>query len=173
MTIEEICRWDDRTMKHLYGHYYKALVAYGMQIVGEQEAAEDIVQDFLFALWERRQQFSSMSALRAYIYNGIRNRALNHLRHKNVEERFKEWEEPSESLNREEIYRQLFLAIDELPPRQREIFLMAMEGKKNMEIAQQLAISAETVKVHKRRAMGTLKSRLTPELMVLLATIIN
>ena len=35
---------------------------------------------------------------------------------------------------------------DELPPRQKEVFLLCMEGKKNREIAEQLDISAETVR---------------------------
>lgn len=78
----------------------------------------------------------------------------------------------SEAFNKEEIYRQLFLAIDELPPRQREVFLLCMEGKKNREIAEQLGISAETVKVQKRRAIDNLRGKLSPvALMVCLQVI--
>ena len=74
----------------------------------------------------------------------------------------------SDVFNKEEIYRQLFLAIDKLPPRQREVFLLCMEGKKNKEIAEQLQISAETVKMQKRRAIGRLREQLAPMALALL-----
>ena len=74
----------------------------------------------------------------------------------------------SDVFNKEDIYRQLFLAIDKLPPRQREIFLLCMDGKKNREIAEKLQISAETVKVQKRRAINHLREQLAPMALALL-----
>ena len=74
----------------------------------------------------------------------------------------------SDVFNKEEIYRQLFLAIDKLPPRQREVFLLCMEGKKNKEIAELLQISAETVKMQKRRAISRLREQLAPMALALL-----
>ena len=47
---------------------------------------------------------------------------------------------------REEIYRELFLAIQELPDRSREVFELHLQGKKNEEIAEVLGISVLTVK---------------------------
>ena len=69
---------------------------------------------------------------------------------------------------REDIYRQLFEAIDNLPPRQREIFMSVMEGKKNKEIAEALGISVFTVKVQRQRAMHTLRNKLTDKQWLLL-----
>ena len=68
-----------------------------------------------------------------------------------------ELEFPEADYQKEEIYRQLYLAIDRLPKKCREIFLMYMDGKKNEEIAQILSISIETVKTQKKRAMRFLK----------------
>ncbi len=75
--------------------------------------------------------------------------------------------------NKEEIYRQLFAAIDELPPRQKEVFLLCMEGKKNREIAEQLDISAETVKVQKRRAIARLRDKLSPMFIEIILVLIR
>ena len=58
-----------------------------------------------------------------------------------------------EDTNEEEVYRLLFRAIDKLPTRCREIFLLHMDGKKNEEIATALGISIETVKTQKKRAI--------------------
>ena len=58
---------------------------------------------------------------------------------------------------REEIYRELFLAIQELPDRSREVFELHLQGKKNEEIAEVLGISVLTVKSHKQNALRCLK----------------
>ena len=77
-----------------------------------------------------------------------------------------------ETYVREDIYRQLFEAIDRLPSRQREIFVSVMEGKKNQEIAEALGISVFTVKVQRQRAMHTLRNKLTDTQWLLLMDIL-
>ena len=61
---------------------------------------------------------------------------------------------------REEIYRELFLAIQELPDRSREVFELHLQGKKNEEIAKVLAIQVKAVKAYSRDTITFLKSRL-------------
>lgn len=170
MDIVEICEWNSKSIELLYDKYYRALVGYGCQFV-EKEIAEDIVQELFSVLWEHQPQFKSLAQLSTYFYTTVHNMAVNHLRHQTVHNNYRQGiiehlqefmlvDDTSEMFNKEEIYRQLFLAIDRLPPRQREIFLLCMEGKKNKEIAEQLQISAETVKVQKRRAIRHLREEL-------------
>ena len=64
------------------------------------------------------------------------------------------------NLMREEIYRELFLAIQELPDRSREVFELHLQGKKNEEIAKVLAIQVKAVKAYRRDTITFLKSRL-------------
>lgn len=169
--IEILGKWDNSTIALLYDNFYRSLVSYAMQFV-VQEIAEDIVQEVFSVLWERRPVFASIPQLSSYLYNSTRNAALNQVRHQQVHQTYQQEmlkaidenaqiEESVEIIHREEIYRQLFLAIEKLPPRQREIFLLAMKGKKNKEIAEQLSISAETVKVQKRRGLHSLKDSLS------------
>ncbi len=171
--------WDEKAIKMLYDRFYRALVAYGCQFV-EKEIAEDIVQETFSVVWERQPQFASTSQLSTYLYTTVHNMAFNHLRHQTVRNNYRQGivdnlqefmlvDDTTESFSKEEIYRQLFLAVDQLPPRQREVFLLCMEGKKNKDIAEQLQISAETVKVQKRRAINHLREELSaPALLCLL-----
>lgn len=170
--------WNIKTIELLYDKYYRALVGYGCQFV-DKVIAEDIVQEMFSVLWDSQPRFKSMAQLSAYFYTTVHNMALNHLRHQTVHNNYRQGivdnlqefmlvDDPSDTFNKEEIYRQLFLAIDQLPPRQREIFLLCMEGKKNKDIAEQLDISAETVKVQKRRAISRLREQLTPMAIALL-----
>lgn len=178
LDINVICQWNDKSIELLYGKYYRALVVYASRFV-EMEIAEDIVQELFAVLWERRPIFNSISQLSSYFYSSVHNAAINHLRHQNVHDNYRQSivdnlqefmlvDDMSDVFNKEEIYRQLFLAIDKLPPRQREIFLLCMDGKKNREIAEQLQISAETVKVQKRRAINHLREQLAPMALALL-----
>lgn len=181
--IAMICQWDNQAIELLYDRYYRALVSYGCQFV-ENEVAEDIVQELFSVLWERRPLFNSVSQFSTYLYNTVHNSSLNHLRHQTVRNNYRQSiidnlqefmlvDDTSDIFNKEEIYRQLFAAIDELPPRQKEVFLLCMEGKKNKEIAEQLDISAETVKVQKRRAIAQLRGKFSPMLFGIVLVLIR
>ena len=67
----------------------------------------------------------------------------------------------------------LFEAIDSLPKKQREIFLLTMKGKKNSEIAEAMNISVNTVKSQKKSGLEKLRDRLTPESFMLFLFLIN
>ena len=77
---------------------------------------------------------------------------------------------PDFSVQEEEILRELYAAIGELPQRSQEVILLSLEGKKNQEIAQLLNLSVLTVKTQKN-AFRYLKNRL--QNLVLLVMIIQ
>ncbi len=177
--IEQINKLNATTFHILYKDYYKALVNYAMQIIDNFEAAEDITQDLFSKLWERKIIFKSITSFKVYLYNSIRNSSLDYLKHKNVENEYLQktaeayqpyhfWENSEEDLWNEEVYRQLFLTIDELPKRCREVFLMYMNGKTNEEISTALHVSMETVKTQKKRGMVFLRKRLNKNTFLLL-----
>ena len=92
---------------------------------------------------------------------------MNYLKHQEVERRHAEillWEQDEEDedyrLMREEMYRALHRAVDELPERCRQVFKLHLQGEKNEEIAQILELSVETVKTQKKKAMYFLRERL-------------
>ena len=61
---------------------------------------------------------------------------------------------------KEEIIRQLYCYIEELPAEQRRIILMRIEGHTWEEIAERLEISINTVKTQKTRSYKFLRERL-------------
>lgn len=183
LTINVITRWDADAARMLYEHFYGALVSYGMRILQDRESAEDVVQDTMAALWEKKIILPNNAALKAYLYNSVRNKCLSLLRRQRSEsldplamskyEEFRVTDDGNEQFFPEEVYRQLFLMIDQMPPRQREVFLMAMEGKKNKEISEALGIAIETVRTNKKRAMAFLKKNLDKEALGLLVVILK
>ena len=174
--IEVVHRWDDASLKMLYSHYYKALVAFSAQMVEHQEAAEELVQDAFVSLWQQRNTFQSAATLRAYLYNTVRNKSISWLRHERVERsRIEAFErdfrlmqaDGGEEPDREEVFRQLLQGIDALPPSLRQVFLMAIEGKTSADIAAELGVALETVKKQRQRGLKHLRRMLAPEAMLL------
>lgn len=160
----------------LYRYYYRILVLYSVQFVEQEDVANDLVQEVLISLWEQELSFESISAVKAFLYNSVRNRSLNHLKHLKVENKYiqfksqedEEQEDLWKEIEEQEIYRQVFAAIDELPPRCKKVFEMHLQGKKNNEIASLLNLSVETVKTQKKRAMRHLRKKMGPLLSLMM-----
>lgn len=185
LSVETINRYDEKTFHRIYSLYFRALVAFAMQLTGDEEVSRDIVQDMFSALWEKKTAFLSYLSFKAYLFNSVRNASLDYLRHQRVESNYMEKliadnpeynmddTDPGEQFYEEEVYRQLFLAIDELPARCREVFLHYMKGKKNEEIAEALHISVETVKTQKKRGLSVLRKKLADADYLLLLFILS
>ncbi len=167
VSIEELNRQEVEAFHTLYKRYYRALVCYAMQWTDTQEPAEDLVQDLFSTIWEKRMTFFSLTSFQSFLYNSVKNAALNYLKHKDVERNYAQKVQEDEPLRlpeeddffEEELYRRLFQLVDQLPDRCREVFLLYMKGRKNEEIADALQISIETVKTQKKRAMQFLRKK--------------
>ncbi len=166
--------------RQLYGRYYKVMMLYALKMTDDRDAAEDLVQNVFLALWESRETFHDEASVNSFLYLTIRRRIIDQVRHAKVEGKYKNYllkgagdmltAEEDEEVFTNEVYRRLFEAINELPPRQRELFLLYMQGKKNAEIAQVMNITEETIRVQKKRALKTLRKKMddTGDLFLLL-----
>lgn len=175
-------RWDDASLKLLYRLFYKALVAFSAQMVERQEVAEELVQDVFVALWQHRNTFESSGTLRAYLYNSVRNKSISWLRHERVErdriERFeREYRlmeaDGGDEPDREEVFRQLLLGIESLPPKLRQQFLLSIEGKTSADIAREMGITVDSVKKQRQRGLKALRAKLSPEALLLLFVLVE
>lgn len=170
-----ISRKDERVWKIFFNTYYDSLFRHAYRILGEEKAAEDIVQEIFISLWDNTPELANGKVLTAYLYRSVTNRSLNHIRNKNREdERLSRWmaecdpdtrtENTSEaeftSAVREEVFRRLQELILQLPHSRRKIILMSMEGKSGETIARELGISITTVKQQKYRAYNFLRRQL-------------
>jgi len=175
---------DKELLEQLYYDYYKALVNYSMQITGELQTSQDIVQDVFTRIIELSVDMDNDFGIKSYLYNSVRNLSFNYLRKKGAErnyikhlaeqyEEFHATDSGDEDFFKEEIYRMMFKIIDGLPERQREVFLMCLEGKKCREIAEALSLSIATVKVHRHRSLAKLRKELGDKGLVLVLLLLS
>jgi RNA polymerase sigma-70 factor (ECF subfamily) len=138
-----------------------------LSITGNKQDAEDVVQDTLFHVWEKKEKWDSIQNIEAYCFRSTRNIALNKLALKeNQQEAIPdsfEMAEPGSSsqerLEEEEQTAMLETCIDQLPEKQRTVFLLrTVEGFSYKQIAEVLNVSEEQVKVNLFRSRQKLKA---------------
>ena len=161
---------DKGIWRDFYDRYYAALCSYVEKILFLTDAVEDLVQEVFISVWEGKRTFSDSRELTNYLYRACYNNTLLYIRNNQIhdtilsslaEEESVEDEDMIYALTvKEEIIRQLYYYIEELPSEQRRIILMRIEGYTWEEIAERLDISINTVKTQKTRSYKFLRERL-------------
>lgn len=151
-------------MEELFRYNYRPLCLYALHYLGDSDMAEDVVQECFATLWEKLEAGLAVTNRRAYLYMTVRNRCLDQLRRKGMQtESLKPYDtygiiDDDDAQERSQIEARLWTAIDSLPEKCREVFLMSKrDGLKYEEIATELGISENTVRNQISKALKVLK----------------
>jgi RNA polymerase sigma-70 factor (ECF subfamily) len=138
--------------------------------VKDFETAKELVQDAFITLWEKRDTIDTGRSVKSYLTTIIFNRCQNYLRDNRkfnsdiLEiENLLEFSEnlASDFLVEAELAGAIKAAIDELPEKCREIFLLnRYENLKYHEIADRLQLSQKTVEAQMSKALQHMRLRL-------------
>ena len=176
--LEGVSRKDDKAWEELYRYFYAPLCSYSAKIIGDVDAAEDIVQGCLVRLWRSSFTFTDIKAITTYLYRAVYNGSLNFIRNKQASEHIhKTWfdnlqvqeEDAIHAALEEEAITRFYAVIAELPDQQREILLGSLRGDKVKEIAGRLEVSENTVKTQKKRAYQFVREQLGEGLAVVVS----
>lgn len=170
LAIESFLKLKDLpSYKIVYEQYYKSLCFFANEYLKNNLAVEDIVQDVLLQVWENPPKLQDSKKLPSYLYAMVRNRCLNHIRSLSNHQKFADDEltmddwEVDESVNqiKAEVYREIMQSVEKLPTRAQEVFKLSyLTQLREVEIAERLNISVNSVKTHKKRAKEILKQEL-------------
>ena len=170
--VERIKKGDDKSFEVLFKRYYTDLCNYVFGLVGDEEAAKDLVNECLVKIWDIRQYIRIEKTFRVYIFSFVHKRSLNYLRHRNIqlkhvqeeqerntfETNFDSADNPLQLLELTELKERISIAINSLPDKCGEIFkLSRFENMSYNEIAEQLNISITTVRTQMSRALEKLR----------------
>ncbi len=141
-----------------------------LRITLNREEAEDIVQDTLLKMWERREEWPRIDSIEAFCMTMCRNLALDRngaARRSNLPlnediDSPPNLRTPLDELDERQRVEALHRFIDELPEQWRSIMLLReTEGKRYDEIANILGISESQVKVYLHRARTRLREQMS------------
>lgn len=164
-----IKKGDEKAFESLFHKYYGLLCAYGATILGDRDAAEELVQDFFVKLWEKRESISVESSVNNYLYRSVRNLCINYINHNKIKQNYaRQMSENSEIQIDEDIvfpepdiFDKIEEGINALPEKRREIFrLSRRDGLKYHQIAEKLQISVKTVETQMSLAFKSLREQL-------------
>lgn len=137
-----------------------------LRITLDRAEAEDIVQDTMMRVWNKREAWGQFDSVEAYCLTVARNLAID--RSRKMESRNMELDDemqelpdvlqPDEQLERQEQLNLVHQLIDNLPEKQRTILqLRDVEEKSYKEIAEIMCLTEEQVKVTLFRARQRIK----------------
>ena len=139
-----------------------------LRITFDRAEAEDVVQDTMIRVWNKREEWTQFGSIEAYCLTVAKNLAIDRSQKKEAQnvELTPEMEEESEisgpydQLVNNERMSIIHRLINELPEKQRLIMqLRDIEGESYKEIAKILNLTEEQVKVNLFRARQTVKQR--------------
>jgi RNA polymerase sigma-70 factor (ECF subfamily) len=140
---------------------------YALRLAGRSDIAEDITQETLLRAWRGRARMHEPRSSRLWLLRIASNLWTDHLRRKKFRPRALEAEppctrpQPSRITDQQEDVRRSLAAMDELPPRQRQVmYLATCEGLSHAEVAEVLEIEVSAVKSSLSLARGELRRRL-------------
>lgn len=158
-------------LKDIYVVFFPKLFRLAIYYVRVEAVAEEIVSDTFLSVWNQRKKLLEIHNFNAYLYQIIRNIAIDHLRSQknttenidtgNVHQYFNPAENPESELISLELMSRLNQAIEQLPERSKLVFkLIREENLKYKEVATMLNIAVKTVEAHMALAVKRLRESL-------------
>ena len=160
---------DRKGYESLFHQYYQWLCLQAFKITSDWHAGEDIVQDFFAKCWQNRRAIQIKESFAGFALVSVRNSALNYLKKESTRLRHETASSSTADGNDAAVppgqpdetdlrYLAIMNAINQLPEQRRKAFILSrQQHMKYADIAAQLGISVNTVKMHIRLAYQELR----------------
>ncbi len=154
--VERLRRGEVDAVAAAYDEYHVALCSFAKRLLGDDHAAEDLVQDVFVVLPDLAHRLTPGASLRSFLLGIAANRARHHARARARRRKFAERLEreprdpvldPEALSERRHLAEELARALETLPLDQRTTFVLKeIEGYAAKEVADILAIPEATVR---------------------------
>lgn len=157
----------------LFRKYYANLCNHAIRFVFSRDIAEEVVAEVFANFWQGRVYEKDIASYPAYLYQAVRYRAYNYLKHElsrtapldTLNVRPDSSPNPEEILRYNDLSRKIDALIQELPPQSRRAFLLnRVEGLKYSEVATEMNITVSAVERLISRALAKLRQDLKDDL---------
>lgn len=156
---------DDIALKLIYDKYWNQLYNSAFNILKDQQACEDIIQDVFINLWNKREFIEIKVSLKAYLFASTRYEVYRQVRLGNVREDIfdhihERMATPTEygNIEHKELLSQINSIVENLSTKCKEVYKLSREEQlSHKEIASQLDISTKTVENHLSKALRQLR----------------
>jgi len=163
--LEAVAAGDEKAFRTLVEGYWSRVYFNTLTLVKSTAVAQDLTQDIFLKIWLQREKLREVQNFSNYIYVVGRNQVIAALRKKIIDTAAADTAalredllSPDLRLEGKDAYKMLMEGVERLTPQQKLVFrLSRLEGLSHEEIAQQLGLSKNTVKVHMVIALNFLR----------------
>lgn len=153
----------------MFRQHYRFLCLVAFRIVRDQDAAEDIVQDFFLRLWQRRMEVPPINSFQSYATRAVKNGSINFLRKQQTlsDEQLDALPDGANPLEEKELFisgeaitSKVMKVVEQLPAERKKIFLLHVVDRLSYaQIAERNNISINTVKTQMKRAYAFVREQ--------------
>lgn len=157
--VEAIAQGEASALQELYARHGLHILRYLIGKLGEQLAAEEVLQDVMLAVWHKASGFRGDCQVRTWLFSIARNKAYNRLEKiiiRQNRERPKQDIFPDEQTNVESIV----LEHEQRESVSRAIELLPEEQREALELATYFELKVDEIAKIQGVVAGTVKSRL-------------
>jgi RNA polymerase sigma-70 factor (family 1) len=183
--MESFRRGEKEGFNYCYKKHSRSLCFFANGFMKDVSAAEDVVAETFIRIWNRREELSGIQNIEAYLYRSVKNACLREMESRQkakvksqrtgveINEAVITEDSYEHNIIRTELMKEIYANIELLPRECKKVFAkLYIEGKTVREAAEELQLSASTIKTQRERAIAFLKSKLSPlGLLALLAII--
>jgi RNA polymerase sigma-70 factor (ECF subfamily) len=158
--------------RFLFDRYFTDLCNFLNLYLHSRQFSEEVALDIFEYIWEKRESLQIRVTFKSFLFSSAKYRAISHYRkeHRAIftslelsESTVFEESSSRDFMEENELRRFIELAINKLPEKSRQIYLLARdENLTHKEIALQLGISPKTVENHVGIALRKLRESLMP-----------
>lgn len=165
--VEMLVLDHDWALKEIFARYNLRLFRQAAGVLRDDDLAKDVVQSVFIDLWNRRHA-SHIKVLSHYLSRAIKFQVLKQIRNGKLQAHYLKLmadirfvNDTEESIDHRDLEDLLKNAIDELPPRCKEVFVLSrFEDLSHKEISSRLHISTKTVEAQMTKALSALRQKL-------------
>ena len=164
----EIDLKDTQIFKAIFIMFYPRAYTFTLKLLRDEVISADITQEAFLYMWEKAYRFPDMMSFKSYLYSCLKNKTLNYIRDHKVERNMEELKDVfvddilvDHLIIEHELKARILEEINKLSDVKRDIMLLRMEGYSYDEISEELSLSINTVKTHKKQAYKDLKLHLS------------
>lgn len=170
----QVKKGNTRAFETLFRRHYNDLARFCYKLVRDAIIAEELTQEVFIYLWEKKDHIDISTSLKSYLYSAIKNKSINYIKYELPKQRAlvdltdtllsgsTEIHEPGETLR---LKKKIKVAIDHLPDKCRQIFLLSRYGGLTYrEIADEMDLSLKTIENQMSIALKKLRESLASDL---------
>ena len=167
LLLAQLGAGEEAAIRQVYLRHHDTVRAFAQRLIGDREAAEDLVHEVFVALPRAARRFRGEASLRYFLFSIAVNHARQHLRtamrRRRAQQRLMREPRPTsatpgETVESRELARALVAALDELPIDQRVAFVLCeVEDRSSGEAARIAGTTDANIRARLFKARRTLR----------------